>query len=271
MVPPLAGGKRPPCVRRGESNRRPYGRQTNGAMGSTSPHTPGHAPRRPGSGAQIRNPKHAAGNKSEGPTRGSRGGFGLPDDGIISQRRVRHELMTPFQRLWADRASRLGLSATIPFTLSLDGETLSVPVLLRQFGAPNGMLLVTDFALIRPHANRLVELGYGYSCLSESTQLREEGDNDLLDMLRDWGRRGSSAGLVARRRGITGRWSRGRGRCGGGWSNGVPTGARRRTRVARGEEGSTWNRHGVDLHPTKSWMALDWFCTGRRTRNIGGG
>jgi hypothetical protein len=95
--------------------------------------------------------------------------------------------MTPFQRLWADRASRLGLTVAIPFTLPLDDKTVDVPVLLRQFGARNGMLLVTDYGLIRPYEKRLVELGYGYSCLSEDTPPREEDQDALLDMLRDWG------------------------------------------------------------------------------------
>jgi hypothetical protein len=95
--------------------------------------------------------------------------------------------MMPFQQLWAQRASRHGLSVAIPFTLSLDGQTLTAPALLRQFGGRNGMLLVTDYALVRPHADRLVELGYGYSCLSEPKSLHEEDDEAFVDMLRDWG------------------------------------------------------------------------------------
>jgi hypothetical protein len=46
---------------------------------------------------------------------------------------------------------------------------------------------VTDYELIRPHENRVVELGYGYSCLSEDTQSPEEDQATLFDMLRDWG------------------------------------------------------------------------------------
>ena len=95
--------------------------------------------------------------------------------------------MTPFQQFWADRASRYGLSVAIPFTLALDGETLTVPVLLRQFGAANGMLLVTDHALIRPRTGQIVDLGYGYSCLSEPESRREDDDEAFIDMLLDWG------------------------------------------------------------------------------------
>jgi hypothetical protein len=95
--------------------------------------------------------------------------------------------MTSFQQLWTDQASRYGLSVAIPFTVSLDNATLTVPVLLRQFGGRNGMLLVTDYALIRPHADRLVEWGYGYSCLSDPKSPHEEDDDAFVDMLRDWG------------------------------------------------------------------------------------
>ncbi len=95
--------------------------------------------------------------------------------------------MTPFQKQWADLASRFGLSVAIPFTLSVEGATLTVPVLLKQFGGQNGMLLVTDYALIRPHADRLVELGYGYSCLSEPKSPHEVNDEAFVEMLLDWG------------------------------------------------------------------------------------
>jgi hypothetical protein len=101
--------------------------------------------------------------------------------------------MTLFQQLWADRASRYGLSVAIPFTLALDAETLTVPVLLRQFGAAKGMLLVTDYALIRPHADQIVGLGYGYSCLSEPESPREDDDEAFVDMLRDWGWSGNGS------------------------------------------------------------------------------
>jgi hypothetical protein len=90
-----------------------------------------------------------------------------------------------FQQIWADRSSRLGLSVEIPFTLSLDGATVTAPVLLRKFGGRNGMLLVTDYSPIKPHVNRLVELGYGYSCLSEPKSPCEEDDESFVDMLRD--------------------------------------------------------------------------------------
>src|SRR5689334_4480253 len=94
--------------------------------------------------------------------------------------------MTPFQERWAGLAKRLGLAVKIPFVVSIGGENLSVPVLLENFGAERGMLLLTDWTRFALYERELVELGYGYSCLSED---RDEEDDDfaLAEMLMDWG------------------------------------------------------------------------------------
>jgi hypothetical protein len=94
--------------------------------------------------------------------------------------------MTPFQERWASLAKRLGLSVKIPFVVSTGRENLSVPVLLENFGAERGMLLLTDWTSFALYERQLVELGYGYSCLSED---RDEEDDDfaLAEMLMDWG------------------------------------------------------------------------------------
>ena len=55
------------------------------------------------------------------------------------------------------------------------------------------MLLVTDYEQIRPLMNRLLEAGYGYSCLSEPCDPHEEDPEALIDMLRDWGWTGDGA------------------------------------------------------------------------------
>ncbi|MBU1239030.1 hypothetical protein KKF84_13285 [Myxococcota bacterium] len=63
-----------------------------------------------------------------------------------------------------------------------------MPVLLRDFGASHGMLLVTDFSLISSFADELTNLGYGYSCLSEPTGVAHPDDDEaLMEMLSDWG------------------------------------------------------------------------------------
>src|SRR4026207_2076095 len=53
--------------------------------------------------------------------------------------------MTAFQEHWFRVAARFGLKVQIPFQVDLSGERLTVPVLLQEFGAERGMLLVTSY------------------------------------------------------------------------------------------------------------------------------
>ena len=94
--------------------------------------------------------------------------------------------MTAFQEYWLRAAQQFGLKVQIPFHVELDGERLVAPVLLEEFGAPRGMVLVTQYQDIALVSERLVDAGFGYSCLSESlgTDIDNEG---LFEILRDWG------------------------------------------------------------------------------------
>ncbi len=74
---------------------------------------------------------------------------------------------TPFQRKWIEISESLGLSIQLSYEIELGDRKLTVPVLPKEFGAKNGMLLVTGYDLIADVAEELVNLGYGYSCLSE--------------------------------------------------------------------------------------------------------
>jgi len=101
---------------------------------------------------------------------------------------------TPFQKEWNNIATRRGLSVEAAFVVEVAGEEITVPVLLRGFGRTRGMLLVTDFCLISAYANALVDLGYGFSCLSEPTGVAHPDDDEaLMEMLADWGWSGSAS------------------------------------------------------------------------------
>jgi hypothetical protein len=101
---------------------------------------------------------------------------------------------TRFQEEWNGIAVRWGLSVETPFVVRVAGQDVTVPVLLRDFGATHGMLLVTDFSLISPHTDELVNLGYGYSCLNEPTGVpHPEAEQALMEMLSDWGWSGTGS------------------------------------------------------------------------------
>src|SRR3954462_8735080 len=98
--------------------------------------------------------------------------------------------MTAFQQRWVERATRFDLRVRIPYQIDLEGERLTVPVLLEEFGPPRGMLLVASYGEIDAFTKRVVAAGYGYSCLGEPTE-EDIDESSIIDMLRDWGWSGS--------------------------------------------------------------------------------
>jgi hypothetical protein len=94
--------------------------------------------------------------------------------------------LTPFQRAWMELARRFNLRVQAPFRVQVGTKEIEVPVLLEQFGAAKGMLLLPRYAPIAAVADQLVGLGFGYSCLGD--WLGEPADTEAIaDMLRDWG------------------------------------------------------------------------------------
>ena len=92
-----------------------------------------------------------------------------------------------FQLQWKQTAARLGLDVDCPFSLSVGDGRVTVPVRLKHFGGQHGMLLVTDFSLIRSCAQELVDMGFGFSCLSETSDSEAVDDDVIIEVLRDWG------------------------------------------------------------------------------------
>ena len=93
-----------------------------------------------------------------------------------------------FQRHWIALGKAHSLDVSAPFSLQLpDGTELCCDVLLRGYGAANGMLLMTDFSKIRACADQLIEQGYGFSCLSEPSNGRLGNSKGLAELLEDWG------------------------------------------------------------------------------------
>jgi hypothetical protein len=94
--------------------------------------------------------------------------------------------LTPFQEQWARLARQFDLRVQIPFRVATEPNTLEVPVLLEDFGAERGMLLVTEWQTIAAVESQLGALGFGYSCLSEPTG-NDFSTEGLAEMLSDWG------------------------------------------------------------------------------------
>ena len=99
-----------------------------------------------------------------------------------------------FLEEWFEAARDLDLDIQAPFLLVLEsGAHIKTRLLLKNFGAVNGMLIVTDWDTIAQFAEEIVEAGYGYSTLSESDDRDQYNHYGFVEMLRDWGWSGPEA------------------------------------------------------------------------------
>lgn len=97
--------------------------------------------------------------------------------------------------IWREASRDLDLKIDAPFRLVLaSGAEVDVRLRLRDFGAVNGMLIVTDFDLLAPHAKEVVTAGFGYSTLSEPRPDAEYDRESFVEMLEDWGWSGPEPG-----------------------------------------------------------------------------
>ena len=84
-------------------------------------------------------------------------------------------------------AKKHHLIVDVPFTLYFpDGGKVTAEVRLREYGAENGMLLFSDYSILKDRENELVEMGYSYSCLSQPSEDKIDSDEGLIDLLCDW-------------------------------------------------------------------------------------
>jgi hypothetical protein len=96
--------------------------------------------------------------------------------------------LTNLQRQWQHAAEKRGLKVTIPFAFALrDGWTIQAEVLLEDYGARRGMLIVSDFAAIADQADAIVAAGFGYSSMSEPCEAEISALEAIDAALEDWG------------------------------------------------------------------------------------
>ena len=93
---------------------------------------------------------------------------------------------------WEEAAEDLGFHVRFAFELDLGaGVRMHIPVHLRGFGGPKGMLIIRDAeygkSIKDEWLEEAVQAGYGFSVMSEPVA-GEEYDRDVfIEVLRDWG------------------------------------------------------------------------------------
>jgi hypothetical protein len=104
--------------------------------------------------------------------------------------------LSKLQKRWIDAQVDLNLEIVLPYEFLLeDGSLIAVELLLKNFGAKNGMLILTDYKLIRPHLSWISDCQYGFSVLDvPKNEIDARYDRTLtIEILRDWGWSGPSS------------------------------------------------------------------------------
>ena len=91
------------------------------------------------------------------------------------------------QKYWMNAANDLKFEVVCPYIFKAkSGAEIEIDVLVKGFGAKNGMLIVTDFDKIEPYVDDIDEQGFGFSTMSDDDEpYSREG---CLEVLEDWGR-----------------------------------------------------------------------------------
>ena len=96
--------------------------------------------------------------------------------------------MTKLQQWLSTACQAVGLPIDLAFVASLEsGHEVHCVARIHGLGAPNGMLIVSNFDAVRSHLRDLERAHYGFSVLDEPSAKEEFDLNGYKDMFRDWG------------------------------------------------------------------------------------
>lgn len=88
----------------------------------------------------------------------------------------------------AQACDELGLHVDRGFKVTLGGKhVIHAVARVRDLGAENGMLVVSDYDEVKAHLAQITKAGYGFSVLDEPSPLEEYDLESYAQMFRDWG------------------------------------------------------------------------------------
>ena len=70
-----------------------------------------------------------------------------------------------------------------PFNLQVGDKNLNFQCLIKGYGSSRGMVIDADWNKINPLKEKLVEMGFGYSCFD----IENSDINGFKELLDDWG------------------------------------------------------------------------------------
>jgi hypothetical protein len=96
------------------------------------------------------------------------------------------------QAKWEQARDDLGLDLVIPFDLDLGNDvTIHAELLIRNFGCPNGMIIVREYDVVKKSLAQIDALDYGFSVLDEPHGPYDRAT--MIEMLSEWGWTGPMA------------------------------------------------------------------------------
>lgn len=94
---------------------------------------------------------------------------------------------------WLNVSKTLKINIVVGFQLEVSDQIiLKSEFLVKKFGAEIGMLVFTNFSSVAPYVQQIIDMGYGFSVLSESN---DENINieEYVEVLNDWGWSGAES------------------------------------------------------------------------------
>lgn len=98
--------------------------------------------------------------------------------------------MITLQKQWELIAKEFGLNIVIDYKFICDNIAIEVPVLLKDFGAKNGMLIIDNYRSVSSFVQIINQQDFGFSCLTSSKNFDlniSETRSSIIEMLSDWG------------------------------------------------------------------------------------
>lgn len=95
--------------------------------------------------------------------------------------------MTPLQKALIRACNDHSLDVKLNFRLEISPNNfIEALALISEPNKSGGMLIVTDYEVIQPKHQQLLDLGYGYSTMSEYTNDELYDSNDWKEIFSDW-------------------------------------------------------------------------------------
>lgn len=99
--------------------------------------------------------------------------------------------MTQHVDSWLASARRLGVEVTGPFPVTLpDGRRLEAKMHVPNFGAENGTLVFSELSRLNDY-EQVLAIGYSYSVFDEPPEGYVTPEQDMVEILRNWGWNGA--------------------------------------------------------------------------------